>query len=53
MENGSIVGQGTYDELMAKNGDSFAKYIKQYLDGKETNIKDISTFFPIHKCHKM
>ena len=43
MENGSIVGQGTYDELMQKKGDSFSKYLKHYLDGKEANIEGIKT----------
>lgn len=42
MENGSIVGQGTYDELINKTGDSFSNYIKTYLDSKDANIEDIS-----------
>jgi len=42
LENGSIVGQGTYDELIKKTGDSFANYIKTYLDSKDANKEDIS-----------
>jgi ABC-type proline/glycine betaine transport system ATPase subunit len=42
MENGSIVGQGTYDELIHKTGDSFANYIGTYLNSKDSNIEDIS-----------
>ena len=45
MENGTIVGQGKYDELIQKTGDSFANYIKTYLDTKETNKEDISKTF--------
>ena len=41
MENGSIVGQGTYDDLIQKTNDSFAIYIKTYLDRNEANKEDI------------
>jgi len=42
MENGSIVGQGMYNELIQKTNGSFANYIKTYLDTKESNKEDIS-----------
>jgi hypothetical protein len=45
MDNGSKVGQGKYDELIQKTGDSFANYIKTYLGTKETNKEDISEGF--------
>ena len=42
MERGSIVGQGTFYELINKGDDSFANYIKKYMNSKEASKEDIS-----------